>query len=48
MCHSREHPTKRQVFADKATFERYSKSDLRRMVEEDGVALPGQKVVSIR
>ena len=44
--HSREHPTKKQIFAEKWAVEKYSKSDLRRMVEE--VASSDEKVVNIR
>ena len=46
--HTREYMTKRHVFADKATAAKYNKAELRRMVENGGVALPGQKVVNIR
>ena len=46
--HTREHPTKRHVFADKETAARYKKAELRRMVEDNGLALPGQKVIGIR
>jgi hypothetical protein len=40
--------TKRHIFAEKAVAARYSKSDLRRMVEEDGVASNGGNVVNLR
>lgn len=47
--HSREHPTKKQVIASPASVERYSKSELRRMIEDDyGVASGDGKVVGIR
>lgn len=46
--HSREFPTKKQLYADRAVFEKHNKSELRRMVEEDGVAIAGEKVVNIR
>jgi hypothetical protein len=45
---SKEHTTKRHVFAEKMMADSYSKSDLRRMVEDDGVAFDDGKVVSIR
>jgi len=47
--HCREYPTKRHIFAERSVSQRYSKSELRRMVEDDeGLASSGQKVVSIR
>ena len=46
--HSREYPTKRHIYAERGLAERYSKTDLRRMVEEEGVATEDKKVVSIR
>jgi hypothetical protein len=47
--HSREFPTKKQIFARPAMIERYSKSELRRMVEGvEGVASDDRKVVGIR
>jgi hypothetical protein len=49
---SKEYATKRHVFAEKGIVARYSKSDLRRMVEgdmeQDGLASDDKKVVSIR
>ena len=49
---SKEYATKRHVFAEKGIVARYSKSDLRRMVEDDygldGLASDDKKVVSIR
>lgn len=47
--HSREHTTKRHIFVERSVAERYSKTDLRRLVEEDeGVAFSDNKVVNIR
>jgi len=47
--HCREYPSKRHIYVDRGVYERYSKSELRRMVEDDeGLASSGQKVVSIR
>lgn len=48
--HSRDFPTKKQVFAERAMMERlkWGKSELRRMVEQDGVASDDKKVVGIR
>jgi hypothetical protein len=43
---SAEHPTKKHIFAQPAMVERYSKSELRRMVE--GLASDDGKVISIR
>jgi hypothetical protein len=45
---SKEYMTKRHIFAEPAMVQRYSKSDLRRMVEEDGLASGDGKVISIR
>jgi hypothetical protein len=45
---SKEHMTKRHIFAERAMADRYSKSDLRRMVEDDGLASADGKVISIR
>lgn len=44
--HSREFPTKRQIFAADWMVEKYTKSDLRRMVED--VASDDKKVVNLR
>jgi len=45
---SKEYMTKRHIFAEKAVAARYSKSDLRRMVEEEGIASGGGNVVNLR
>jgi hypothetical protein len=45
---SKEYMTKRHIFAERAMADRYSKSDLRRMVEDDGLASADGKVISIR
>ena len=45
---SKEYSTKRHIFAEKAVAQRYSKSDLRRMVEDEWVASAGDNVVNLR
>lgn len=45
---SREHPTKRHIFAEQGIARVYSKSDLRRMIEDEGVATVDGKVVGLR
>jgi hypothetical protein len=45
---TKEYMTKRHIFAEKAVAQQYSKSDLRRMVEGEGLASEDGKVVGIR
>ena len=46
--HCREYSTKRHIFAHPEMHRLYSKSDLRRMVEDESVASDDKKVVGIR